>query len=341
MNDFNSQSQVKKLKALVLICVMCFAKESFSADGFKTHFATTGTLGENIFTPNITPGGFVGLGYKKAVAEAVTDSSGNEIKKAPNGLPFSYKNTGSIQYIHAGYTAAENYAGGYLTGFTAIPFTSFDKTVMLAGTLSLPNSSANVNGLDDLEIGGTWDYKKSADTKYSVGLALTTKTGGYQIANNGASIGQGYYTLKPSFLSITQNGAVSYAYKATLGVNSKNNDANYRSGNILSLEAAVGYKTSLGALGLKVHQLQQIQNDSGSGVPATVFNIYNLPLNGVTAPNTDGNRIKYSTASVFFTTPVNAIGSIFYIGFTSMRNAFNAAFPNDGYYEIRLTKAFN
>jgi len=329
------------LKFILIIPSLIFSSSLFAAEGFRTHFASSGTLGENIFSSDTRPGGFLGLGYKKATAVAVTDSSGNQITKASNGFPFSYKSIGSMQYIHAGYSSEEIYAGGNLSGIIIIPFSSMDKKVMLGGATHLPNSSADVNGLDDLEIGGAWSYKKSLQTKYSTGLALTTKTGGYQIANNGGSIGQGFYTLKPSFTSITQHGAASYAFKAALGLNTKNNEANYRSGNLLSLEAAVGYKTALGALGLKVHKLQQIQDDTGSGVAPTAFNLLGLPLNGVTPPNSDGNKLKYTTATVFVTAPVSLINSTFYVGFTAMRNQLNAPVIQDGYLELRLTRAFN
>ncbi len=331
---------IKTLKNILIFLPLTFSTSIFAAEGFRTHFASAGTLGENIFTSDIKPGGFIGLGYKKATAEAVTDSLGNQITKGPYGLPFSYKSTGSMQYVSAGYTSEERYAEGNLSVIMTIPFSSIDKKVIL-GENNLPNSSADVSGLDDIEIGGAWDYKKSLDTKYSTGLALTTKTGGYQIGYNGASIGQGYYTLKPSFSSITQHGAASYAYKATLGLNTKNSYANYRSGNLFSLEAAIGYKTVLGALGLKVHMLQQIQNDSGSGVAYTALNSFGLPLNGVTAPNADGNRLKYTTATVFFAAPVSVINSIFYIGFTAMRNKINAPVVQDRYFEMRLTRLFD
>lgn len=329
------------LKNTLIFLSLASSTSLFAAEGFRAHFSSSGTLGENIFTSDIRPGGFIGLGYKKATAEAVTDSSGSLITKAPNALPFSYKSTGSMQYVSAGFTSQESYAGGNLSAIITIPFSSIDKKVMVGGSINLPNSSADVEGLDDIEIGGTWDYKKSLDTKYSTGLALTTKTGRYQIASNGASIGQGYYTLKPSFASITQHGAASYAYKATLGLNTKNGEANYRTGNLLSLEAAIGYKTTWGALGLKVHKLQQIQDDSGAGVAPTALNTFGLPLNGVTAPNADGNRMKYTTATVFYAAPVSVIHSIFYIGFTAMRNQFNAPVLQDGYFEMRLSRALN
>jgi hypothetical protein len=327
-------------KGILISLSLSCSTSLFAAEGFRAHFASAGTLGENIFTSDIRPGGFIGLGYKEATADAIKDSSGNAMTKAPNGLPFTYKTIGRMQYVSAGYTSDEGYAGGNLTGMITMPFSSMDKKVMV-GAFNLPNSSADVSGLDDIEIGGTWDYKNSLDTKYSTGLALTTKTGRYQIVNNGASIGQGYYTLKPSFSSITQYGALSYAYKTTLGLNTKNSEANYRSGRLVSLEAAVGYKTALGAWGVKVHKLQQIQDDTGTGVTSTAFNAFGLPLNGVSAPNADGNRLKYTTATVFFAGPVSAINSIFYIGLTAMRNQYNAPVVQDGYFEMRLTRPIN
>lgn len=327
-------------KSFLIILIFTSSASLFAAEGFRTHFASAGTLGENIFTSEIQPSGFLGLGYKKGTAVAVTDSSGNQITKGPFGLPFSYKSTGSMLYTTAGYTSEEVYAGGNFTGIVTIPYSSIDKKVML-GANNLPNSSADVSGLDDIEIGGTWDYKKSIETKYSTGLGLTTKTGTYKITNNGSSIGQGYYTLKPSFVSITQHGDISYAYKATLGLNTKNSEANYRSGNLLSLEAAIGYKTTLGAWGVKIHKLQQIQDDSGSGVASTAFNAVGLPVNGVAAPNSDGNRLKYTTATVFFAAPISLINSISYIGITVIRNQFNAPVIEDRYFEIRLTRLLN
>jgi Putative MetA-pathway of phenol degradation len=336
-------------QSLIAISTLSLATASFAEDGFRTHFASAGTLGENIFTSEVNPSTFFGVGYKQATADKLTDGSGNVINQVAlrPGLtiPLDYLNKANIKYIYGGFTSETQVAGGRITAGLVVPYTTFDKSVTLGpggplpAAVSLPNSSANVHGLDDAEVGGSWDIK-SDNTKYSVGLALTSKTGGYKIASNGASIGQGYYTWKPSFAAITQNGAFSFAYKGTLGLNTNNSEANYHSGNLLSLEAALGYKTGVGAFGFKLHSLRQYQSDSGTGVASN--NPYPwLATSGVSAPQADGNRISYLTGSLFYTVPVKPIESIFYVGVTTMKNPEYTTVPRTGYFETRLTRAFN
>jgi hypothetical protein len=351
MNQIKQQNRsTKLLKSMLAIGAIACIGNAMAADGFRTHFASSGTLGENIFSSDIRPGSFAGIGYKQATADSLTDGAGNNINQValrPGlSIPLVYHNEANVKYLFAGVTSQEQFAGGHITAAIVLPFTSFNKTVTLGpggplpAAVSLPNSSAKVSKLDDVEFGATWDYKKSDVTKYSVGLALTTTTGSYQVVGNGASVGQGYTTLKPSFASITQDGAFSYAYKATLGLNGNNNDANYNSGNVLSLEAALGYKTSVGAFGFKVHSLKQYQDDTGTGVSPN--NPYPwVATSGVSAPKADGNRISYTAATVYYTVPVKPLESLFYIGFSTMKNPAYTTVPKAGYFEMRLTKAFN
>ena len=340
MNKVKKQFKGQQLaKTLVAVSAFTLVGSAYSAE-LRTHFATSGTLGENIFSSEVKPGSFVGIGYKQFTSDGITDGTGNIVNTA-GGYPLKYHNEGNVKYLYAGFTSQEQYAGGNITASVVLPFTTFDKLVMLGpGTaaVSVPNSSAKVsNHIDDVEVGASWDYKKSENTKYSVGLALTTKTGGYQIERNGGSVGVGYYTLKPSFASITQDGAFSYAYKATLGLNTNNSEANYRTGNMLSLEAAVGYKTSVGAFGFKVHSLKQYQDDTGAGVPMRSP----MASSGVNPPPADGRRTSYTVASIYYTVPVKPIESLFYIGFSTMKSPVYTTVPNDGFFEMRLTKTFN
>lgn len=345
----NQQSKGPKLaKALVAIGVVTVFGSAYAAE-YRTHFATAGTLGENIFSSDIKPGSFVGIGYKQASIDTLADGSGNKITSLPGGIPLAFKNEASVKYLYAGLTSQEKYAGGNITASVVLPFTSSDKLVAagpfpkygVTTAQSLPNSSANFkNKLDDIEVGTSWDYKKSENTKYSVGLALTTKTGDYHVEGNGSSVGPGYYTLKPSFASITQDGALSYAYKAALGLNTNNSVGNYRTGNMMSLEAAVGYKTSVGAFGLKVHALRQYQDDTGGGVTANSPNPW-VATSGVSKPQADGQRTSYNTATIYYTVPVKSIESLFYVGLSTMNSPSYTQVPNTGFFEMRLTKAFN
>ena len=105
------------------------------------------------------------------------------------------------------------------------------------------------------------------------------------------------------------------------------------------MEAAVGYKTSIGAFGFKVHSLKQYQDDTGNGV--ALVKVSGLPVSGVNPPAADGNRISYTAATIYYTVPVKPIESLFYIGFSTMKSPVYTTVPNSGYFEMRLTKAFN
>ena len=225
MSKFKTNHQSHQLvKTLVAISVLTLGSSAYSAE-MRTHFASAGTLGENIFSSDINPGSFVGIGYKKATADSLVDGSGTPITRlGATPIPLSYHNDINVKYIYAGFTSQDKYADGNISLSIAVPYTSNDKLVTggpfpaygVMTPTSLPNSSAKFSKLDDIEVGSSWDFKKSDATKYSVGLALTTKTGDFQVAGNGGSVGVGYYTLKPSFASITQDGPLSYAYKASL-----------------------------------------------------------------------------------------------------------------------------
>lgn len=183
------------------------------------------------------------------------------------------------------------------------------------GALARPSQSASgdVSAIGDVEVLAGWQYvTEKARVLGSVALALPT--GKYQ-DDAKPDIGQGnFYTRRPALqLAYLPTPKVAIAAKYSVGLNTRNNDNQLRSGNWMSLETAVGYKTPVGVVGLHAIRLQQYQDDDNNPFGAS--------------------RIRSTNAGAFFTTLVPGINAALttqYIKTLSARNAKDATFARSG-----------
>jgi hypothetical protein len=319
------------------------AQPALASDAFRTGFATSGTLYEDIFFAQTRPNVYGGIGYKQAHIVDVTDANGHSYQPSP---AFKFSNDSTVQqaYLYAGMVSETQHAGGRWAASIVVPFTHGDKRFTAtnitpnpaytpAATFLTQTNTGTHSRLDDIEISGGWIYSNDRDLKLGLGLALKTKTGGYDPKKPGENIGTGYYTLKPAVGAVYEMGAFSLAGKATLGINSTNKDANYRSGNVFSLEAAAGYKSPIGAFGLNLHSMRQIQDDTGTGVP------YGGGLSYVSPAPADGKRIQYVTYSPFYMLPVKPLEGVLMVSLTKFQSSkYSQDYPLG--FQIRFTRTF-
>ena len=337
----------RRLEPLASVCcgaLALFVSTAQASDSFRTGFATSGTLYEDIFSAQTRPNVYGGIGYKQAHITDLSDANGNSYQPSP---AFKFSNDSTIQqaYLYAGMTSESKTAGGRWAASIVIPYTHGDK--QFTATNITPNpaytpaaafltqNSTGVNSrVDDIEINGGWIYSNDQDLKIGLGLALKTKTGGYDAYKSGENIGTGYYTLKPAAGVVYESGAFSLAGKLTLGINSTNTTANYRSGNVLSLEAAFGYKSPIGAFGINLHSMRQVQDDTGPGVP------YAGGLAYISAAPADGRRIRYLTYSPFYMLPIKAADGVLMVSLTRFQSSqYSQIYPLG--FQVRFTKSFN
>jgi len=293
-----------------------------------------------------------GLGYKQANVNAVNGPNGQAITSVGGGaLGLQVAALQRVLYAYAGATSEQEYLGGKLAGFVSIPYTETTKTINFTNQVpstspaynavaglaawNTQNSSGANTRLDDIEFGGAWIYSNHVDTKFGMGLSLKTTTGGYDPYRSGSNIGTGYYSLKPSIGGVRKFDNLYVAGKLEFAINSNNSSANYRTGNMVSAEMSFGVRTQYGDFGLNLHQVNQIQNDSGTGLLNPANKQYY-----VSAPTADGHRLHYLTYSPTYTVLIPSIKSFLMVQLTKFQSATYAQVYPVG-VNVRLTRVFD
>jgi hypothetical protein len=133
------------------------------------------------------------------------------------------------------------------------------------------------SGLGDAELSTVW-VRHADRLKVAAGVSLFVPTGSYD-KNRGPNPGFGdFYTLRPG-VAVTYNlnpkhsdstwdAGVTVAGRVSYGINTRNKDTDYKSGNFIYAEAGIVKVSGDWAYGVNVLSTQQISDDTGTGVPA-------------------------------------------------------------------------
>lgn len=196
--------------------------------------------------------------------------------------------------------------------------TQFDAQYQSAVAAQAASESGEVTGIGDAELQAGWLYFEDK-VRILAGMSLVMPTGKYS-AGPGPDIGTGnFYTLRPAVQVIyLPTPDIGLAGKVTVGLNGRNKDNDLRSGNWIGLEAAAGYKTSIGVIGVHGVHVQQYQDDD----------------NNLFGPS----RFRSTNAGVFFTTlipGIDAAVTVQYMTTTASRNAKHGDFS-----QVRVIKVF-
>lgn len=178
------------------------------------------------------------------------------------------------------------------------------------------SATGEISGIGDVELQAAW-YYVGEQVRILAGGSLILPTGKYG-SGPGPEIGSGNFTtLRPSLqLGYLPTPDIALGAKLSLGLNSRNRDNQLRSGNWAGLEAAAGYKTPLGIIGVHAIHMRQYQDDD------------NNPLGT--------SRFRSTNTGAFLTTkiaPIDAVITIQYIATTASRNAKSGTFT-----QIRVIK---
>ncbi len=259
--------------------------------------------------------------------------------------------TGPLDLVNigVGYVTSDQYGGGRLAFGINIPYGHKQQTVRAsvatpslqwnpavpaatqsavaaqfssqyqAGVSALAAAdTGSVKGFGDAELQGGWLY---ADSKLRIvgGGSLVLPTGKYS-SSPGPDIGTGnFYTFRPAIqAAYLPTPAFGLAAKFTLGLNTRNNDNDLRSGNWAGVELAAACKTAVGVLGVHAIHVQQYQDDSKNTWGAT--------------------RFRSSNAGVFFTTLVPGLDIPFTVQY--MRTVSSRYAKHGDFFQARLIKFF-
>jgi hypothetical protein len=187
----------------------------------------------------------------------------------------------------------------------------------LAGTAE--SMSGEVAGLGDVELQAGWLYVADK-IRVLAGASLVLPTGKYD-PTAGPDIGSGnFYTFRPGIqIAYLPQPDIALAGKVTVGINSTNRDNRLRSGNWLGLEAAVGYKTPIGPVGVHVVHVQQYQDDSNN-------------------TQWGASRLRTSNAGLFLTTKIPVVDAA--ITFQYMRTIESRNSKAGNIFQVRAIKMF-
>jgi len=134
-----------------------------------------------------------------------------------------------------------------------------------------------VSGMGDTELSTVW-VRHADRLKVAAGVSLFVPTGSYD-KNRGPNPGFGnFYTLRPG-VAVTYNlnpkhtdaswdAGVTIAGRVSYGINTRNKDTDYKSGNFIYAEGGIVKVNGNWAYGVNLLSTQQISEDTGTGVPA-------------------------------------------------------------------------
>jgi hypothetical protein len=171
------------------------------------------------------------------------------------------------------------------------------------------SATGEVSGIGDVELQAGW-YYVGEKVRVLAGGSLILPTGKYD-SGPGPDIGSGNFTtLRPTLqLGYLPTPDIALGAKLSVGLNSRNRDNQLRSGNWAGLEAAAGYKTPVGVVGLHAIHMRQYQDDDNNPLGTSSF--------------------RSTNTGAFFTTriaPIDTVVTIQYIATTASRNAKSGSF---------------
>lgn len=179
--------------------------------------------------------------------------------------------------------------------------------------------SGKISGIGDIELAAGW-MLQDGPWKIRAGAAWVLPTGTYS-ATSRPNIGFGnYHTLRPEVqFTYLPSAKIALSGKLIMGFNSRNKDNQLKSGDWLGLEAAAGYMTPIGPVGLHGVHVKQYRDDRNN----LLFGSSRLQLTGLGA---------------FFTTRLPGIDTIVTLQYMMTSHSRNARHSN--FSQLRIIKPF-
>ncbi|MDH5286848.1 MAG: transporter [Betaproteobacteria bacterium] len=177
--------------------------------------------------------------------------------------------------VGGGYGFEQTVLGGAHFGVAAfLPYTWVDISAQTASGLRRIDNS--VSGLGDATIVPVMLAWKSGDWQYDFLLPIYAPTGSYELGRLG-NTGLNYWTFDPIVGLAYANAKSGFNAAAHVGLamNTENDDTQYKSGNVLHLDASIQQIFPLGSgfanVGIEGWYFQQVSCDSGAGATLGCF----------------------------------------------------------------------
>ncbi len=178
--------------------------------------------------------------------------------------------------LGGGYGFEQTVLGGaHYAAAVFLPYTSLDISANVEALGGLRVDS-KVSGFGDVTLVPVMLAWKSADWQYDFLMPVYAPTGSYELGRLG-NPGLNYWTVDPIVGAAYSNAKSGLNAAAHLGfaMNTENSDTDYKSGNVLHLDASVQQIFPLGSgfanVGAEAWYFEQVSCDSGAGAKLGCF----------------------------------------------------------------------
>jgi len=188
--------------------------------------------------------------------------------------------------------------GASVESALVLPFPAVDLEKRVSS--ALPDTSGNRFAMTDPLIVPLRLAWKGEGLNHSVGLEIVAPFGAYNV-NARVNTGRNYWQFAPAYaLTYRPSAATALGLKLRYGMNTKNDDTHYQSGDELTLEYNAGYKLSPAmTLGLQGYFFRQTTDDKLNGQATSATN---GRLIGSGSVNTIGPFLSYRFSPRFAVT---------------------------------------
>jgi hypothetical protein len=210
---------------------------------------------ENFLSGAMPGPGFYPIVYGTSYrATALRDNDGHDISAAVGG--FRAQVTGVVPRFV--WVTDQQVLGGQLAFHTIVPLLNVDVRVG-------PNQNSNT-GIGDLNFAAALGYHPSDKLHYVLAFEVNAPTGGYD-RNDVANIGRSYWNVEPLIaISWIQPRGLNADVKLMYDYNFRNKDTDYRSGQELHADYAVGWGLGNGwVFGAGGYLYRQVTDDKQAG----------------------------------------------------------------------------
>lgn len=236
---------------------------------------------ENFLVGAAPPPGFYVLEYLTHYrAHDLMDNNGN------SATPPDFKLRATAAATRFIWSTPHQVAGGNLVMHAIVPLVNLK--------VSFARFSQSKAGLGDITFGPGIAYHHSPALHSVVGLDFVAPTGRYK-SSDPVNIGRNHWSLQPLYtVSYINPNGFNGDFKATLNINGKNSDTQYKSGNEFILDYSAGYGLGNGwVVGVGGYVYEQLNNDKLNGASLT---------NSKASSFAFGPSIKYDNGKGWFIT---------------------------------------
>jgi hypothetical protein len=261
------------------ICAMAFTSTIRAAQTGATHYVS-GEFSDFSTTVPTAPGWVFGN-----IVANYNDGDYN----ASQGLPFGHGDVAvnvdvnlAVEAPLVMYAYPVDWLGATWASGGAVPFSWVDAkaqgTFDIRGVRISATKQQSASGLGDIQLLPIMAGWTNGDFKYDFVMNVWAPTGDYN-KDNLANTSLGYWTFTPMLAASWLSRKIGTEVSIFTGVdfNTKNNDADYQSGNLFHVDATAAQHFplfgGLAGVGATAFWMRQISNDTGSGAKLGGFQL--------------------------------------------------------------------